>query len=227
MSTYRIGEESTFADKAKRWFYSKKNIAGFGVAAVGAPALVLTGLAAPPLALALIPMFYAVGALIAPSDTKEQRLLEYNLTHTDTGEVEESLDAIARTVDGKVSAAVWERITSISSTIRAILPRAGQLGVGSDEMHVLRRTATDYLPSTLSPYLALPRAYAERVVVRDNSTSEQILLTQLDLIDTKIRGISDAVMRNDVSEILANGQFLKERFGMDRLTLPDSGGQHR
>lgn len=227
MSTYRLGEDETFSDKAKRWFYSRKNIAGCGVAVVGAPALVLTGLAAPPLALALIPLFYAVGALVAPTDRKEQHELEYNLTHSDTENVENALDAITETINGKVSPAVQQKVFSIAVTVRTILPKAGRLGVGSDEMHILRRTATDYLPSTLSPYLAMPRRYAEKTVVSEGMTSEQILLSQLDLIDAKLRHISDAVTENDVAAILSNGQFLKERFGVEKFALPDSDGTTR
>lgn len=224
MSTYRLGDDEKFTDKMKRWFYSKKNVTGCGVAAVAAPALVLTGVAAPPLALALIPVFYTIGALVGPSEKKEQHMLEYNLGKADSANITESLSAIQKSVNGKVSRNVQQKIFTISDTIRGILPRAGELGLGSDEMHILRRTATDYLPSTVSPYLAMPRFYAEHTTVQNGMTSEQILLTQLDLIEEKLQHIEHAIVQNDISKILSNGQFLKERFGTEKLTLPTTEG---
>lgn len=200
--------------RVARWLYSNKNIAGC-VLALGAPVLAVTGLVAPPIALALLPVLYAAGALAAPGHPA------VDLTAgLDPDDVSRSLKTIRKAVDGRVGLAVSERVNSICTAITELLPRATDLGPGSQEMHILVRTATDYLPATLEPYLALPRMYAERKVLSDGKTATQILCDQLDVMYERLGQISDAVARADGDKLLANGRFLAEKFGREGIALP-------
>lgn len=200
--------------RVARWLYSNKNIAGC-VLALGAPALAVTGLVAPPVALALLPVLYAAGALAAPGNPP------VNLAAgLDPDDVSRSLKTIRRAVQGRVGPAVSERVEGICTAIAELLPRATDLGPGGEEMHILVRTATDYLPATLEPYLALPRMYAERKVLSDGKTATQILCDQLDVMHERLDQISDAIARADGDKLLANGRFLAEKFGREGIELP-------
>jgi hypothetical protein len=94
-----------------QWLYSKKNIAGCALAAVGAPALLLTGVVAPPLALALVPALYGIGALIAPSDKKESVTFTNALSKVEADDVEQSLAVIQESIQGNVGPEVGSRVT--------------------------------------------------------------------------------------------------------------------
>ena len=72
---------------------------------------------------------------------------------------------------------------------------------------------SEYLPQTIDNYLTLPRAYANSHVVSNGKTAGQLLGDQLDLIDEKMKEIADAIARDDVGKLLAQGRFLEERFG--------------
>ena len=200
--------------RVARWLYSNKNIAGC-VLALGAPVLAVTGLVAPPLALALLPVLYAAGALAAPGHPPVD--LAAGL---DPDDVARSLKSIRKTTLSRVGPAVAERVERICEAVTELLPRATELGTGSEEMHILVRTATDYLPATLEPYLALPRMYADRKVLSDGKTATQILCDQLDVMYERLGQVSDAVARADGDKLLANGRFLAEKFGRTGMQLP-------
>lgn len=203
--------------RVAQWLYSNKNMAGC-VLALGAPVLAVTGLVAPPLALVLLPVLYAAGALAAPG----RRSVDL-VSGLDPNDVARSLKTIKKKISGKVNQAISMRVDRICAVTDHVL-RANELNASSDEMHVLVRMATDYLPATLEPYLALPRMYAEHKVVSDGKTAAQILCDQLDVMSERMEAISDAVARADADRLLANGRFLAEKFGHTGLVLPPAPG---
>ncbi len=178
--------------------------------------LAVTGVVALPLALGLVPVLYAIGALAMPPSREELDLA----SGLDTDDVGKSLSAIRNAVRNKVTAAVSIRVENICTLIEEILPRAMQLGQGSDEMQVLVKTATDYLPGTLQPYLSLPRTYAEKQQIVEGQTAAQILCSQLDVMTARMESVRDAVLKADSDKLLANGRFLEEKFGQHGLQLP-------
>lgn len=180
--------------------------------------LAVTGVVAPPLALGLVPVLYAIGALAAPPN-KDSGDIDL-AAGLDADDVEKSLRSIRNAVRNKVTVAVSIRVENICNLIAEILPRAHQLGQGSDEMQVLVRTATDYLPGTLQPYLSLPREYAEKQIIVDGQTAAQILCSQLDVMTARMASVRDAVLKADSDKLLANGRFLEEKFGQQGLQLP-------
>ena len=96
---------------------------------------------------------------------------------------------------------------------------------GDPTVHLIRQTALDYLPEALNGYLRLPRAYAERRPVAAGRTPHDVLLEQLDLLDTKMREAADAKLAHDSERLLANGRFLADRFQASSLRLegPEAG----
>jgi hypothetical protein len=141
-------------------------------------------------------------------------------TGIDRNDVQRALDTQVRIITGKVPPEVMAKVLKIRQIILGILPRSGNLPPGSPELFLIERTATDYLPTSLEAYLKLPREYATRHQVQDGKTPKEILLDQLTLLESKMNEVADDVHRNDSDRLLANGRFLKERFGRSPLSLP-------
>ncbi len=114
---------------------------------------------------------------------------------------------------GKVSPDLLAKYESIHRRMLAMLPRLGQLEGTSQDLYIVHRTASDYLPTAVQSYLALARAGTTEQPLPDGRTPHQALLEQLDLIETKLADISDALARNDVDRLLIHGRFLEARFG--------------
>jgi hypothetical protein len=131
----------------------------------------------------------------------------------DPNDVKQALDTQVRLITGKVPPEVMAKVLMIRQIILGILPRSGNLPLGSPQLFIIERTATDYLPTSLQAYLNLPRAYATRHPVQDGKTPKEVLLDQLSLLETKMNEVADDVHRNDSDRLLAHGRFLEERFG--------------
>ena len=139
---------------------------------------------------------------------------------TSEKEIRRCVRAVRSSVRGRVHKSVYVRVNNTCTLIERLLPRADELGAGTHEMHVLARTATDYLPAAINPYLALPRDYAERVPQADGRTAVQILCAQLDTMYVQLWAVYDTLMRRDGDRLLANERFLDEKFGRSALELP-------
>lgn len=135
-------------------------------------------------------------------------------------EVRRSVRAIRSSVRGRVHRSILIRVNNICVMIERVLPRADELGAGSHEAHVLSRTALDYLPAAIDPYLALPRDYAERMPQADGRTAAQILCAQLDTMYGQLWGVYETLLRRDGDRLLAHERFLDEKFGRSPLDLP-------
>jgi len=114
---------------------------------------------------------------------------------------------------GTVSPDVLARYESIHRRMLAMLPRMGQLEGSSQDLYILYRTASDYLPTAVRSYLSVARAGGAEQALPDGRTPRQAVLEQLDLIDSRIADIGDALDRNDLDRLLAHGRFLETRFG--------------
>ncbi|MEI8080936.1 MAG: hypothetical protein WCI74_03730 [Actinomycetes bacterium] len=144
----------------------------------------------------------------------------HTLMAVNSKEIRRSIRVVRASVRGKVHRSVLVRVDNICTLIEQVLPRADELGDGSAEMHLLSRTATDYLPGALNPYLSLPRDYAERVPLSDGRTAIASLCAQLDVMYAQMWQVVEAVLRSDGDKLLANERFLDEKFGHNPLNLP-------
>lgn len=123
------------------------------------------------------------------------------------------MDTQVRDITGRVPPEVMARVLKIRQTILRILVRWDNFGPGSAELFVVTRTATDYLPTSLSAYLKLPKA------TQHGKTAREILVDQLTLLERKMNEIAEDVVRHDLDRLLAHGRFLQERFGRSPLSL--------
>lgn len=143
----------------------------------------------------------------------------------DVDEIGRALDEAVRMTSARLPSDVRAKVVEIRREIFALLPSTTSFPAGSEDLYVIQRTATDYLPATLKAYLALPDDYATTHQLEEGKTPLQLLREQLQLLDEKLDEITDAVRRQDSDRLVVNGRFLEERFGRgpDGLALPPEG----
>lgn len=184
---------------------SWQNLAGIGLALLGL-ALAMTD----PIGLqgfVLVPVFYALGALAV---RRESPIGRYGF---DPRSVQAALAREINAVSGRVPPEVIVRIQRIELTIRTeILPRLDRLPLGSPELFLVERTASDYLPTAVDTYLRLPDGFASAQPGAYGRSALEVLVHELDLIDSEIRLVAETVRRADMDRLLAHERFLADRF---------------
>jgi hypothetical protein len=138
--------------------------------------------------------------------------------------IRSSLDRVDMLSQQDLPEEVRAGVAAIRQEILELLPHASRFPRGSRDLFVLQRTATEYLPTSVEAYLALPATYAAAVVLQDGKTALQILRDQLDLLNVEVAEIGDAVRRGDSERLLIHGRFLEATFGRkpNDLGLPPS-----
>ena len=205
-------------DRFVRWLYGAPNIVGSLLALVGL-SLFLGGVISGVLVAPIVVGLYLVGAVATP---RPRGLGAFTTSgDIDPGQMKSALNRIVSESGNRLPEELAAKVTHISSTILDVLPKVTKSSIDRRDLFALERTVSDYLPHTIDNYLTLPRRYADGHPVQGGKTPRQLLADQLDLIDEKMREISDAVARDDVDKLLAQGRFLEDRFGKaDDLSLP-------
>jgi hypothetical protein len=201
-----------------RWLYGMPNIVGSLLALVGL-GLFLGGVIGGILVAPIIIGLYVVGAVATP---RPRGLGAFTSSgDIDSGQMKASLSRIVSASRKRLPDELAAKVLAIQATILDVLPKVSQSTIDRRDLFALERTVTDYLPHTIDNYLKLPRSYADGHRVQGGKTPKQLLADQLDLIEEKMREISDAVAKDDLNKLLAQGRFLEDRFGKtDDLTLP-------
>jgi hypothetical protein len=77
---------------------------------------------------------------------------------------------------GRVPSDVLADLIQIRQRVLELLPQAGDLSGGAQDLFMLQRLALDYLPTTVRMYMALPTTYATTRVVQDGRTEAEAAL---------------------------------------------------
>jgi hypothetical protein len=179
----------------------RRNLAGSALALLAAALLVIDPVG--PQGILLVLGFYLAGVLAVRSTPHVHRL------GFDPMQVQRSLSSEIAAVAGRVPPDIWIRVQRIELTIRAeILPRLDCLPLGAPELYLVERTARDFLPTAVETYLRLPGGYASA----RGATAYQVLVDDLDLLETQMRRVAETVHRADMDRLLAQHRFLKDRF---------------
>ncbi|GAC1328200.1 MAG: hypothetical protein NVSMB17_03330 [Candidatus Dormibacteria bacterium] len=199
---------------AAAYLYSRKNLAAASIAVVVGVVLLLTGI------VGLLWPVAALGAYVIAAIAVPAPRAHHSLASPQAEDVRAALAAQARALTGRVSTEVYGKVAAVQATILELLPRVEHLSAASQDLYVVQRTALEYLPAALDAYLSLPRAYATVHRVEGGKTPSQVLLEQLDLLQVKLAEISDDIASSDSDRLLANGRFLREKFGGSELDTP-------
>jgi hypothetical protein len=116
------------------------------------------------------------------------------------------------------------KVEQIRRKVDVLLGYADRFPPFSQDLYLVRQTASDYLPRTIDTYLSMPRPTAEKPLSTSGKTAHEELKAQLDLLDSKLDDIAQDLERQDTDRLLANRRFLEQRFGM-RETQPFPDGR--
>lgn len=199
---------------------STKNIVGLSLAILGL--VVHFAGAVGPLWPLVVVGLYAVGALAAPSSP---RLPSVSPDTLDPDEVRRALSQCERKVSRGVPPDIAQSVLHITSGIRDLLGRVADQPAASEDVFILSRMATDYLPTTVDGFLRLPNAYAMQHKLADGRTPYEMVQGQLKLLDSKLQDVSDAMLKGDSDQLAAHGRFLEESFARSSLSLKTSRGE--
>lgn len=198
----------TPSEKIIIYLSSTRNLVGVMLALIGVGAYLLNFLGAFwfPLCIGL----YFIGVLIIPPDPREgMRLPE----QPSAEQLRKSLDKYVKSLRGKLPDEAMQHVVKIKGTIMTALPRIEELQKrGDPNAYLIRQTILDYLPETVSTYLKLPRQYATQHVLENGKTPKDILIEQLTILDSSTTKIVADLSKGDTQALMANGQFLKDKF---------------
>ena len=207
-------------ERLKHYLYSRKNIVASALAIAGLALHFMGLLSGGVLWLPIVIGLYAAGALLVPGEPELNISLDAS---ADAAQIRRGLDQLVKQTKGRVAPDIQARVESIRDEIMVTTEGQGGLAAGDPTVHLIRQTALDYLPTALTSYLALPRQFAERRAVAGGRTPHDELLSQLDLMDSKMKDAADAILAHDSEKLLANGRFLADRFATSSLDLTASG----
>jgi len=109
---------------------------------------------------------------------------------------------------------VQVKVEQIRRKVDVLLGYADRFPPFSQDLYLVRQTASDYLPRTIDAFLAMDKQAAEKPMTPEGKTPHQELKAQLDLLDSKLDDIAQDLERQDTDRLLANRRFLEQRFGM-------------
>lgn len=196
-----------------RWllaFYSSANMAGCALALLG-PVLLFAGVIGPGWLFITVGL-YAVGWLLGwglARGPELERRIEASLTLDETLE---HLDTLLRQVKPQLSPEMNEHLRQVRGSVAEVLPPLLAARSFDNDLFTVRETVLRYLPETLANYVALPPVFRTTHVIKDGKTARQLLTEQLAVLDNQLREIVANVARADAQALIANGQFLKDKF---------------
>jgi hypothetical protein len=106
------------------------------------------------------------------------------------------------------------KVEQIRRKVDVLLGYADRFPPFSQDLYLVRQTASDYLPRTVNAFLSMPPDSVDTPMASSGGrTARQELTAQLDLLDKKLDDIAQDLQRQDADRLLANRRFLEQRFG--------------
>jgi hypothetical protein len=169
------------------------------------------------LGLAAIPVMYVSGYFVA-ARPRQKPLAPQQVS--DAPALRASLDEMLDAIHKRVAVDIYYLVRSIRDSVVFTLENSGTAAETDPDVHLVRRTATTYLPEALATYLSLPRKYAETKRLADGRTSHDVLMDQLSLMDEQTRRVASNLIRNSSQRLVSHGKFIDERYAPSSLRVP-------
>ncbi len=103
------------------------------------------------------------------------------------------------------------KVEQIKRKVDVLLGYADRFPPFSQDLHLVRQTASDYLPRTVDTFLNIKDVDAP--LATTGKTAREELRDQPALLDQKLDDIAQDLQRQDADRLLANRRFLESRFG--------------
>lgn len=189
------------------YLYSTRNIVACAAALIG-PAFLFMDVIQEGWLL-ITAALYAVGYFVTPAPQVVDAVLTQTLS---LDALIERFDHIVKQAHPQLHPAMVARLQSIRHSIMEVLPRLSDARGFDDNLYTVRETIARYLPETLANYIALPPMFRLTHVLKDGKTARDLLMDQLAVLDDKMKEVVANVARGDANALLANGQFLEDKF---------------
>lgn len=204
-------ERLAFGTHLALFLYGTPNIVGCALALVGV-ALFFGGVI-DDWWLAIVAGLYAVGWLATPRNRGLELELREQAAHASL--LEQVDDLIARSRK-RLPAEATEKLAGIRAILESLMPKLQGLAdtgaIAMDQMISVVNAITRDLPATVANYLRLPQAFATLHPIERGKTAKQLLLEQLDLLQSQLGKIADSAFREDAESLVVNGKYLQEKF---------------
>jgi hypothetical protein len=151
---------------------------------------------------------YAIGYLIAPRPAHLALKLEQAW---DDAELRSKIAEIVAHARHVLPQEVAKAVQQIEQAILDILAQKETVDGQPFQLHIVRQTVNDYLPSILENYVKLPTAFAKLHPIRNGKTAQQLISEQLALIETQLKTILVDLSANDAQALIVHGEFLKKK----------------
>ena len=207
--------------RIRRYLGSRGHVVGMLFAIAGI-LIFSNGLVTGVVALALVPVMYATGYFLAERPRTKQLTQLEERQASDSELVREGLDDLLGYIRKRVPMDVYYRVRSIRDAIVFTLENAGMTAVTDPSIHMVRRTATTYLPDALSTYLSLPRGYAEREPIQNDSTAYDVLMEQLSQMEEQTHRVAKELMARSSQDLVTHGRFISDRYATSKIDVPNA-----
>ncbi|GAB4098414.1 hypothetical protein [Sinomonas halotolerans] len=165
------------------------------------------------------------GSLFGDRERDPRRILDDQLPLTQEQELEQTRAALAdlrsaiRRAGALLPTLASSRLRQTDDLLRALIAYIAEHGASTEQRVLLHAMVTDYLPTSLRVYRALPaRAHAEE------SPETEKLLEQLDILHSTALDLDHQVRTGAVAELSVHGRFLQDKFDVGGIRLTPGGG---
>lgn len=118
-----------------------------------------------------------------------------------------------RSVGRDLPTLLTSQLRQIDDQLRLVVATIADQGASTEQRVLLAAMVSDYIPSPLRSFLALPAA--DRT---DDSRSTIVFARQLELIEETIRDLLNQIRIGAIAELSTHGRFLSDKF-----QEPDAG----
>ena len=138
----------------------------------------------------------------------------------------DSLKGTIRTVNaaaGRLPPSVVPEVHRVEDVLHELLnhaQRSAGNALGALEMQSLEAAVTDYLPTSIETFLALPVEFVAEHRNNKGQSPGQELSEQLMFLEHGVRELAQAVYSGDANQLSTQGRFLKTKFSRSDLDLP-------
>jgi hypothetical protein len=112
---------------------------------------------------------------------------------------------------GRLPPGAVPTVRDIDDVLRPLLAYVETRGASDEEMRHLTAIVSDYLPTALGDFMALPPQYTERPGVT-GTTPAVDLVRQLVLLDEGANELQDLVYTGDAAQLAIQARFLDAKF---------------
>ncbi len=112
---------------------------------------------------------------------------------------------------GRLPPGAVPTVRDIDDVLRPLLEYIEKQGASEEEMRHVTAIVSDYLPTALGDFVALPPAYADRPGVTGTTPADD-LVRQLQLLDEGANELQDFVYTGDAAQLAIQARFLDAKF---------------